>query len=203
MAEQTLFDSVEPVKIRKRINYPKNRKTRPIAERFWAKVNKDGPVPPHRPDLGQCWVWTASTASNGTALYGRFGTGSAAKRNQKCWLAHRFSWKLAHGECPDELHVCHHCDNPLCVRPDHLFLGDDFDNMQDCAAKGRHCAARHPERMPRGERHGEAKITEDQVREIRRRADAGEAAWRIAADYGICKTNVRYIALRQAWKHVE
>jgi hypothetical protein len=102
-------------------------------ERFWSRVEKtDG-----------CWEYTGARTARG---YGRLGVEGHSV------LAHRYSWELTHGTklSPDVL-VCHHCDNPCCVRPDHLFLGSSADNNRDMAAKGRHgqsrrthCPAGHP-----------------------------------------------------------
>jgi len=85
--------------------------------RFWAKVDQSG----------ECWTWTASQ----TGGYGLIGT---PKGNDR---AHRVSWVMANGPIPDGLHVLHTCDNPLCVRPDHLFLGTNEDNIMDRIKKGR------------------------------------------------------------------
>lgn len=92
---------------------------RPLADRFWPKVRKsDG-----------CWEWTRATTTHG---YGKFSVATAV------WdRAHRVAWKLTNGPIPDGMFVCHHCDNPLCVRPDHLFLGTHGDNMRDASTKGR------------------------------------------------------------------
>ena len=95
----------------------------PIAiARFWLKaVERPGPL------STPCWVWTAGTDRKG---YGVFGIGAIRH------FAHRVAWTLIYGE-PGALHVLHRCDNPPCVRPDHLFLGTQLDNLDDMARKGR------------------------------------------------------------------
>lgn len=94
-------------------------------ERFWANVDKDGPVPEHMPHLGPCWVWLGRRRAKG---YGVFLRGSDA---------HHFSWVVHNGPVPARLWVLHRCDNPSCVRPSHLFVGTPSDNVQDMLAKGR------------------------------------------------------------------
>lgn len=104
-----------------------------IIARFWAKVDKNGPVPPHRPELGQCWVWKASKSGDG---YGSFGI--RLKKNS--WVsvgAHVVAYKMQKGLVPHGLHVCHACDNRTCCNGDHLFVGTRADNMQDCVKKKR------------------------------------------------------------------
>lgn len=96
-------------------------------ERFWAKVNKDGPTV--RAELGPCWAWTADRNHKG---YGRLQLGGNVVE-----LAHRYSWALHVGPIPEGMLVCHHCDNPVCVRPEHLFVGTAKDNTADMIAKGR------------------------------------------------------------------
>jgi DNA-binding CsgD family transcriptional regulator len=76
-----------------------------------------------------CWEWTASRYPTGYGHFRAPGTSNG--------YAHRFAWEDANGPIPAGLHVCHHCDNPICVRPDHLFLGTPLDNMRDRDAKGR------------------------------------------------------------------
>jgi hypothetical protein len=100
----------------------------PIAERFWAKVNKDGPVV--RPELGSCWEWMGAIRPNG------YGQMSAGRRGQTPLKVHRVAWELAYGAAPTS-YVLHRCDNRRCVRPSHLFEGDQATNLRDTIAKGR------------------------------------------------------------------
>lgn len=123
---------------------------RPLADRFWEKVDRNGPVPPHRPELGACWVWTRATNGGG---YGKIGSGAGGEA-ERTLLAPRVSWDLANGPIPDGLWVLHHCDNPPCVRPDHLFLGTAKDNTRDMIGKGR--KVRGDISGPRNPRHGAA-----------------------------------------------
>lgn len=150
------------------------------AERFWRKVRKGGP--------NECWVWTATTNADG---YGRFYAG--VEQGGQLIGAHRFSWELANGRPVGELCVCHHCDNPSCVNPAHLFLGTHVDNMLDRDSKGR----RPP---PTGTANGRARLSESQIVEIRR--FRGERHADIAARHGVGKSTVTSILLGTTWKHV-
>lgn len=99
---------------------PKFREVSLIApEAFWSRVDKSG----------DCWLWTKFVNSNG---YGRL------TYRRKQYSAHRIAFLLAVGDIPPGLNVLHRCDNPPCVRPDHLFLGTQADNMRDMAQKNRH-----------------------------------------------------------------
>jgi len=97
------------------------RKPEDPAVRFWRKVSK----------TDSCWIWMAGVTSSG---YGQFMVGKSPSIKA---YAHRFSWTLAHGPIPDGLFVCHRCDTPRCVRPDHLFLGTARENMHDALRKHR------------------------------------------------------------------
>ena len=100
----------------------------PVKDRFWGKVEKNGPVPEHRPGLGRCWIWLGARIEND---YG------VVRVNGKNNGAHRISWELTNGPIPEGLWALHHCDNPPCVNPSHLFLGTNTDNQRDCVSKGR------------------------------------------------------------------
>ena len=104
-----------------------------LSERFWSKVNKDGPIVTE--ELEQCWVWTDHLNRAG---YGEIGV------DHEMYLAHRVSWVLTNGAIPVGLDVLHKCDKSWCVRPSHLFLGKDQDNADDAVSKGR---------VPKGDEH--------------------------------------------------
>lgn len=157
-------------------------------KRFWDKVDTNGPIQPHCPELGACWVWTASRDTSG---YGSIRIGNTTRR------ATRISWMLAAGPIPDGLHVLHRCDNRACVKPAHLFLGTHQDNMADLRRKGR---GRGKEQ--RGERHAMVKLTDAKVLEIRRRVRGGEEQQKIAAEYGVHKATLNDVVLRKTWTHL-
>ena len=169
--------------------------TQKSIERFNAKYNKSE----------GCWNWKACCNNKG---YGLFAVRSPKKMN---FVASRFQWILTFGPIPAGAFVCHRCDNPLCVRPDHLFLGTQLDNMRDAAKKNR-CAL--------GERNGMAKITEDIVREIREYAQFHPRTithlgrWGhgrivpnshadIAQRFGVSRAQVQRILANQRWGHVK
>ena len=173
-----------------------------ISVRFWSKVYVDGPLLAHVVELGQCWMWTGARFRQG---YGQINIGR--RRNDG---AHRLSWRLNCGAIPDGLRVCHHCDNPGCVRPGHLFLATAKGNFEDMCKKGRRKIAtgdrrnfaRHPEQLPRGENHRCAKLTEERVRHLRARVAAGERQVDLAREVGISRSSMSSLILRESWKHV-
>lgn len=171
-------------------------------QRFWSKVEKgDG-----------CWEWKTGRDRDG---YGVFfwkvqGIG-----------AHRASWMFTNGDIPPGLHVLHKCDNPPCVRPDHLFLGTNLDNQRDCMSKGRTArgdkngARKYPERlfrgpMPprdpakimRGEGHPNSKLNDDKVRLIRRLLAEGRSNKEVARLLSVCDATISYIKRGKLWAHV-
>lgn len=154
----------------------------------------------HFVDQGEgCWLWQGSTTKGG---YGRI------KHKGLIHRAHRLSWQLQRGPIPDGLFVCHKCDVPLCVNPDHLFLGTAAENARDRDRKGRnshgpgHFSKTQPERVLRGERHGMAKLTVEQVREIRRLL-AAYTCVDIAKQFGVNYTTISRIKRGQGWKAVK
>lgn len=128
-----------------------------------------------------CWEWTGSRDASG---YGR--TGKATYGQSK---AHRVSWEIANGEIPDGVHVCHSCDNPPCVRPDHLFLSDHAGNMADKAAKDRAF------RFARND-NPSAKLTEEEALVVVDLCSRGVRQKDIGSQFGITQAAVSYIWTR-------
>jgi hypothetical protein len=155
---------------------------------FWEKVQRGGE--------DECWEWTGATR-------GRPGRGSGhgvINIGGTLVGAHRFSYILANGFIPEGLEVCHKCDNPRCVNPRHLWADTHAANMADSAAKGRRKGV-----MPsrRGELNARAKLTEDDVRVIRKRHANGEATSALATAYGVAPGTINLIVRRINWPHVE
>lgn len=143
---------------------------------FWAKVDKT-------PASG-CWHWTGAIHVNG---YGQFNVG------QRMVGAHRVSYELHHGAL-GHLFCCHRCDNRICVNPDHLFSGTQGDNVRDAVSKGR---------QAQGEEAGSAKLTAQQVREIRLRyANGGQSQMEIARRYGVCRESISLAVSGKTWRHL-
>lgn len=174
-------------------------------DRFWSKVNKDGPV--CREELGPCWVWTAGLTP--------WGYGTCSPKHGSPY-AHRAAWIMANGPIPDGLWVLHRCDAPACVRSEHLFLGDVADNNADKTRKGRqarkethgeyhargasHGSETHPEKF-KGEGNNKAKLTEAQVIEIRARTgEASNAA--LGREFGVKAAAVGRIRRGLTWRHL-
>lgn len=156
-----------------------------LAERFHAKY-----IP--EPNSG-CWLWDAAVSTGG---YGRIGDGSS-----KVLQAHRVAYEIHRGPIPPGLNVCHRCDVPLCVNPEHLFLGTQRENLDDMTRKGR--ASRAGLRVQIGERHSRSKVTADQVRAIRHAYDTGLSnQTELGATYGMTPAGIGYIVRRKHWRHV-
>lgn len=165
---------------------------------FWALT-----IP--EPNTG-CWLWLGTEGPRG---YGRL---SFCGRRQR---ANRCAWEITRGPIADGLFVCHRCDQPSCVNPDHLFLGTHQDNMSDMARKGRgrgcnpnprrgdaHHARARPEVVARGERSGSAKVTSAMVLALRARRAQGQTFLRIATEMGLPMNLVRCAAIGRTWAHL-
>lgn len=169
-----------------------------LAERF---ADKWVPEP-----TSGCWLWTAALSQNG---YGKLSV-----RAGRPGFAHRISWELHRGEkVPSGAFVCHRCDTPGCVNPDHLFVGSPKDNTQDAIKKGRFRQFRilrgdenpmraKPWLAARGERAKKSRITVSDVPRIRERAALGERLSAIASDFGVSFNAIRLIVKRINWRHV-
>lgn len=176
--------------------------------RFWAHVDKSGP----------CWVWTGHCHKRG---YGQTKVWANGKR--KPMQAHRVAFLLTNGYLPDDLMVCHKCDNRPCCNPAHLFAGTQLDNTADMLAKSRqatgdrssrrlypdrypcgdeHPFHLHPELMARGEQNGKAKLTAATVREIRALVASGMSMRQVSFRYGVSGMAIADIVHGRTWQHV-
>ena len=144
--------------------------TRPAEERFWEKVDTSG----------DCWVWTGAKHVFG---YGKF----SLRTGESPYDAHRASWILANGPVPEGMSVLHRCDNPACVRPDHLELGTHRQNMSDMSLRNR---------------TGMRKLTEESVIQIRELARQGMTHQAIADQFGVTDGLIWHVVHRKVWRHV-
>jgi hypothetical protein len=151
-----------------------------LEERFWSAVSPE-------PNSG-CWLWTGYTVGRG---YGRLGDGTKRMR-----LATHVSLQLAGRPAAPGMCVCHRCDMPSCVNPDHLFIGTQADNVRDMHTKGRWRAPRRR----RGIDLPQTKLTPDLVREIRSKLADGLPQQKIADAVGVARTTVSTIATGRAWR---
>jgi hypothetical protein len=139
-----------------------------LESRFFRKVSIDD----------GCWEWLGGKISRGYGAY---------YPNKHTVYAHRYMWEALNGPIPAGLFVCHHCDNPSCVRPDHLFLGTHRDNMHDMRSKG----------------HGNTTLTEDDVRLIRQCTDhSWSSCQQLGVQFGVTPENIQFIITGRTWKHI-
>lgn len=156
-----------------------------VLDRFWSKVHK----------TEGCWLWTAATNGSG---YGKFCL-------RKPWTmdAHRVAYQIVYGPVGQAVVICHRCDVPSCVRPDHLFVGTHAINVQDMVTKGRHArgaALNRPSQV--GQSNYMARLTDDDVRTIRARYEGGDKPTVIAKEFGIKYGTVWAITHGHRWRHV-
>jgi hypothetical protein len=185
-------------------------KRKSLEERFWEKVDKKGSE--------ECWEWKAGISGSG---YGTFWL------DGKSFRTNRVSYELFYGKIPPDMFICHHCDNPKCVNPTHLFLGTNSDNMMDAVKKGKLLGGRgdrngshthpervargdkssarlHPESVPRGESHHWARLDDDKVKEIRQLyANGTISQQRLAIKFGVTQSAIWAIVNKKTWRHIK
>jgi len=147
------------------------------ARRFWAKTR--------RVESTGCLVWGGAVSPRGYGIFCPYGT--------TAWLAHRVAWLLAHGSIPDDACVCHRCDNRRCVEHTHLFCGNPRLNSADMVAKGR---------SARGSKNGNARLADDDVREIRDRHAGGQSTAALARAFGVSANTIGRIVNGNGWGHI-
>jgi hypothetical protein len=172
--------------------------------RFWKKVNR----------TDSCWLWEGACTRKG---YGEYWHKNKVRR------AHRVVWEVLHGQIPENMQVCHHCDTPGCVNPHHLFLGTGSDNAVDREQKGRgrplggttHWTKTHPDKVRRGtnhpyfgrsdhiagERNPSAVLTWEHVRAIRAMYAAGNTSCaKLAQEYGVGASTIHRVVRGHYWR---
>lgn len=155
-------------------------------ETFWENVDRKGD--------DECWEWKAGRDSDGYGVsYWNRAEGFSRR-------AHRASYQLSIGVIPSGLCVLHECDNPPCCNPRHLRVGTQLENIQDRVRKRRsafgdkNVARKNPERMPRGQRNGNGKLSDEMVVSLRNKRAAGSTFKELAVEFDI--------SVNQAWRIV-
>ena len=159
------------------------RKPIPTKEKFWRYVQK----------TDSCWNWVGGIDKD------KYGTIMTCKAEGKIHRkrAHRVSWEIHNGQIPDRLWVLHHCDNPSCVNPEHLFLGTPKDNTQDMIRKGR-----HGKTGCRGENHRNVKLNWEKVNQIRQLFSTGKFTKRdLGKMFNIGDRQIGYIVRFEMWRN--
>jgi hypothetical protein len=162
-----------------------------IEDRFWPKVDRSG-------GLDACWPWLGC---RDTAGYGRLTVGSRKDGTKRPALAHRIAYELERGPLGTAF-ATHTCDNPACCNPSHVRAGTHASNMAEMAQRGRAARGdrsgprRRPERLRRGERHGNAKLTAEAVADIR---SSGEPQRVLAERHGVDRSVVSRVRSGEAW----
>ena len=166
------------------------KKIAPIT-RFMSMVDMNGPI---HPEFGQCWIWTGARLPF-KLDYGVFTIG----RREGMRRAHRFIWEATYGVIPDGLQVLHRCDRAHCVNPQHLFLGTQQDNMDDMNQKGR--GACGDDVASKGEDNPKAKLTDEDVKEIRRLRPVMSLT-QLANRFNVHVCTIKRIMNGRRWRHI-
>jgi hypothetical protein len=152
------------------------RKVIDPVKKFWSRVDKKS--------ADECWLWIGAFDKDG---YGQMRDGIRKIQDR----GHKFSYRLHFGVIPKNMCVCHKCDNPSCVNPNHLFLGTALDNQKDKMAKNRHA---------KGESQGHSKLTNEQISQIRSRANDDYKV--LCSEFNIVPSTVYRIWHKESWKHI-
>lgn len=160
--------------------------TRPVADpikHFWSFVDRSG-----GPD--SCWEWIGGRTKKG---YGSFGF------RGKTFSAHRISYEISNNiSIPADMCICHHCDNPPCVNPKHLFLGTKSDNSLDMYKKGRRVFV-----GLKGQDHPRSKLTDEDIRIIRSSYRPNEVSYYdLAKQFHVSPATIFYVVKRETWTHI-
>jgi hypothetical protein len=152
---------------------------------FWSKSE---------PDENGCWNWRCTLDGCGYGF---------VRINKKMYRAHRVAWELTNGTIPDNMVVCHKCDNPKCVNPQHLFLGTQAENIADMRNKGRARDVGNTKNHAYGQANGRAKLNEQDVKTIRWMHESGTLTKeQIAKHFNVSGVLVGLIVRRKIWKHI-
>ena len=152
-----------------------------LAQKFWSKVNKKGPMMPHMKT--RCWVWTGMTCM--------YGYGSLVHLGKRV-KAHRVAWFLQYGKYPEPCGL-HACDNTVCVRTSHLREGTQVENMEDMNTRDRHA---------KGVGSGVTILTDEKVLQIRKLYKTGNKQYALAAMFHVSQTAISCIVTKKRWSHV-
>lgn len=159
--------------------------TMPLKERLYSRVKVD--------PVSGCWEWQGSKRNG----YGRITIGSRKDGSRKSVCAHRLSYILSKGDIPNGMEVCHKCDNPCCINPDHLFAGTGQDNVDDREAK-------HRNKVKIGEDQPRAKLSKEKVKEARDKKIFYNVPYeKLAKEYGVSKKTMQNAIKGKTWKCVE
>jgi len=148
------------------------------------------------PETG-CWIWEGATSgTKPTHLYGHLGV-KTEEGSWKTFYAHRLSYLIHKGAIPEGHYVCHSCDEPLCVNPEHLFVGTQQDNVNDMLKKNR---GDDTPLFKSGENHYKAKLSEEDVTYIRANLTGWGSVAKLARKFGVTPGNISSIKHNRIWK---